>query len=184
MRLTPIILTAIMLNGCAGAPKWPEKLDATEYAHLTGRAYPNATGLIVELAGVRSTKRGLYVDLLMSDANGVDESRARDLGFGLSTEEDPNRFLEIRATDGTATRLFPMRYGRSLFGHSCRLRSPPTLRLNEQRVIQTCMFRTSATTSEGACEVRFTSVWTAGGCPADLAKPLDTDWHRIEIRQD
>ncbi len=175
-----LLICSISTVGCGHRPPFPPPLDPSVYADQVQSQLLNDTDLLsLDVAGVRIAKRGVYIDLV-AQSKSVDErtmGKARTLGFLLSVNDEPGKFIEITDPRNRQVHLLPMRRPMRLFGGSYILyRDPPTYPLDDERLIQVCVFRTTRQLGSGTYHIRFTDAWESDTLIGGIGRPVSQQW--------
>lgn len=181
-----ILLLPTSLTGCGYVPELPPSLDQGTYSSAAFSSLEQAvksTGRpVASILGLRLAQGGVYVDLGIqySEEPSRDAMRqAHTLGWMISSEDDPTKFLVISGPDGLPVDLRPYQQPKRLFerGHFA---TPPTYRAGERRLIQVCMFRTRRQLPAGRYEVRFGSGWSSEEL-GESGHPIDYDSRMVDV---
>lgn len=167
-------------------PPWPPPLDPSIYAGQVRSQLLSDTDLLtLDVAGVRIAKGGIYVDFVTHSkvVNERVRKYARTLGFFLSINREPEQYIQITDSKNRQVNLLPMRRPSLNFLSNSHTHygDPPTYSLDDQRLIQVCMFRTTRQLKPGKYHVRFTDAWQSDTKMGGVWQPVSQQWRELSV---
>lgn len=183
-RFSVLLVCLISMVGCGYRPPFPPPLDLSFYEHNVQSRHLNNTDLLTwDVAGARIAKGGIYIDLV-AHSKIVDKKalgKAKILGFLLSVNKEPEKYIQIEDSMNNQIQLLPMRRPRRLGFSHINYKDPPTYQLDDRRIVQVCMFRTVKQLKPGMYNIRFTEPWDSEALIGSLGRPESHQWHELSI---